>query len=522
MRKNTLVLCLILLVAFTLRTIHQDPWYSGLDPYSYYTNAIKISAGYPETMDSWVWFIGYPLLISHFFTVFGVSISSAIYVAVFLGTLTVLAVYLLGKELVNQEVGLFSALVVALSPTHAYLSTTIMSDVPAVFFVVVSVFLYVKFLRTDKNMFFYASSFFFGWAVLVKYSNGILILLPLIHEIATEGFSRISLSKLNIKRCVTAAFVFTLAFSPQPIYNYIAHGNPLEFTVLTTESEIETGFSISNAFTTDYLRVIPPIVHYPYILFFKYNVVPPMLTFFYLVGIICLVKTGKKKELNLLLLWFILPYLLLLFFGTHDDPTRFAISFIPPLAILSSAGLYYAVKSIFKEKYKLILTLIGMSYLVMIIPTYWLITDNVRVHSLEDGFQRLVNCVSADDAFVLASKHHIDSHIDWIMRRQAVDLRIALAKNSSHVDPGIDYHLKRGSDGRHPREKLGSMFSQHPNLYVLVSQYGNEEIENLDVLEEYAVLELVREEHVRLSMMSPWRAYTISLYKVAGLKNVSG
>lgn len=521
-KSDQIALGLILIIAFTVRLIHQDPWYSTLDPYSYYTNAIKLFLGYFESVSLWVWFIGYPLLITIFFMIFGVSTTSAVYVSTFFGVLTVLTVYLLGKELVSEEAGLLSALMVALSPTHAYMSSTIMSDVPSLFFVSFTIYLFIKFLRTNKDLFLYASSFFFGWAVLVRPSNGILILIPFIHKLVTDGFAGISPSKSKTKKYMIALSVFILAFSPQLAYNYLHNGNLLEFTVLATESEVETGFSIRNAFTTGYLRTIPPIIHYPYILFFKYSLLPPFLAIFYVLGVIFFIKEKKKDDLTLLILWFILPYLLLLFVGAHDTPTRFALSFLPSLAILGSTGLYYTVKLLFKEKYRMILALVGLSYLVMIIPTYWLITDNGRVHSLENDYQSLVNCVSEDDAFILASKHHIDPHIDWVMHRDAIDLRVALAEDTYHIDPGIDFQLKEAGDGRSPREKLEALFNEHPNLYVLVSYYGNEEVENFGVLEEYAVLELVGEERVRLSMMSPWRAYTISLYKVVGLKNISG
>ena len=73
LKANHIALGLILLIAFLIRIVHQDPWYCTLDPYSYYTNAIKILFGYFESVSLWVWFIGYPLLITLFFTIFGVS-----------------------------------------------------------------------------------------------------------------------------------------------------------------------------------------------------------------------------------------------------------------------------------------------------------------------------------------------------------------------------------------------------------------------------------------------------------------
>jgi len=517
-KTTHVILSIILLLSVAVRVIQQDPWYSGVDPFSYYTNAQKIKEGGLREVSLWVWFIGYPFLISLFFVVSGVSLASAVLVSALLGALTVLAVYLLGREIMNEEAGLLSALMVALSPTHAYLSSTIMSDVPALFFVVLSVFCYVKFMHSNKSVFLHLSSLFFGWSVLVKYSNGILVLLPFLHKLVSGSITRTSPTRVTLQTTIVASFILVLVMIPQLTYNYYLYGNPFKFTVLATDSGSETGFSITNAFTTGYLRTIPPIVHYPYLLFFKYNILPPFLLFFYVLGVIFFIQERKKQELLLVLLWFALSLLFLTSVVTHDTPTRFAIVFLPSLAVLASAGVYYAVKSLFGVNYPRILALVGFSYLVMIVPLYWLITDNVSVHGVEESFQLFVHDNTEDDAFVLASLHHLDAHVNPIMGREAVDLRVALAGSLDNIDPGIDYDLKKLNDSRSPREKLASIFSEHPHLYVLVSYYGNEEVENFGVLEEHARLKLLREEQLRLSMMSPWRAYSIALYRVEGLK----
>jgi hypothetical protein len=176
------------------------------------------------------------------------------------------------------------------------------------------------------------------------------------------------------------------------------------------------------------------------------------------------------------------------------------------------------VKRVFGVGYRRVLLFFGVFYLVMVVPTYWLITDNVRVHGVEGDFQRLVHDATEEDAFIIASPHHLDEHIRPIMGREAVDIRVALAGSLDHRDPAVDEELKKLGDSRSREEKLASLFSEHPHFYVLVSQYGNDEVENFDVLEERASLRLIREGQLRLSMMSPWREYSIYLYRVDGLR----
>ncbi|GEM_PF-1892511 len=514
--SKSMILLFIVFLSLIVRIPFQDPWYSTVDSYSYYSNAQYLLEGDFYHMFLWVWFIGYPLLIVYSFLLLGVSLSSAVLVSTFLGILTVIAVYLLGWELAGEDVGLLSALMVALSPTHAHLSVTVMSDVPALFFLVLAALFYIKFLRSEGSRFLYLSSFFFGWSVLVKYSNGILILLPLLHSLSARSFSMNSLNRRRIMQYSTAFFFLCLALTPQILYNLVKEGNPLEFKIFETPSGIEKGFALSNAFTTGYLRGIPPIIHYPYLLFMKYTILPPFLLFFYLIGILSLIKEKKTVELNLILLWIILPFSLILFLSPHDASGRMALVTLPPLALLASSGIHYTVKTLFKKRYDKVLLLFGILYLSMIIPSYWLISDNVHVHSTEESFQIWLRENTPKDSLIISSPHHIDDHIKPVMQREAVDIRLALAEGLDHPDPAIAQDLIERGDVRSQSEKMQELLASHPNTYVLVSQYGNEEVENFAFLEDEASLTLLREECLRLSMMSPWRAYTISLFRLEG------
>ncbi|MFH1835601.1 MAG: hypothetical protein ABH851_05385, partial [Methanobacteriota archaeon] len=245
-------------------------------------------------------------------------------------------------------------------------------------------------------------------------------------------------------------------------------------------------------------------------------ILPPFLLFFYLIGILSLIKEKKRIELKLILLWIILPFSLILFYSPHDASGRMMLITLPPLALLASSGIHYTVKTLFKKRYDMVLLLFGILYLSMIIPSYWLISDNVRVHSTEAQFQVWISENTPRNSYILASPHHIDDHIKPVMQREAVDIRLALAEGLDHPDPAIAQDLTERGDVRSKSEKMQELLASHPNTYVLVSQYGNEEVENFAFLEDEASLTLVREERLRLSMMSPWRAYTISLFRLEG------
>ena len=137
---------------------------------------------------------------------------------------------------------------------------------------------------------------------------------------------------------------------------------------------------------------------------------------------------------------------------------------------------------------------------------------------MEREFQEWVRDNTERDSLILLSPNHIDERISLILNRGSADLRIVLAKKLSHHDPAVDQLLKQLNDTRTQEEKLEDILSAHPHVYVLASQYGHTDVENLDFLSERTNLQLIKVARLRLSMMSPNRAYSIYLFRVEVLK----
>ena len=107
---------------------------------------------------------------------------------IFVGTFTVYLFYLLGKELLNERVGLFAALILAVHPVHVSTSRSIgLIGIVAVFFFTLTLYLFIKYFKYGKNKnlaflslgFYFASDFqFYGilpiivlFGVLIKKQN---------------------------------------------------------------------------------------------------------------------------------------------------------------------------------------------------------------------------------------------------------------------------------------------------------------------------------------------------------------
>jgi len=96
-----------------------------------------------------------------------------------LGALTVIPIYLSGKELRSRRVGLLAALALALLPFHVKNSHLATVDVPMVFWLTWSVYFSTKVFRRGAWLDYLLAGVFAGLATSTKY-NGVLILVVLL------------------------------------------------------------------------------------------------------------------------------------------------------------------------------------------------------------------------------------------------------------------------------------------------------------------------------------------------------
>lgn len=87
-----------------------------------------------------------------------------------LGALTVYVTYLTGKELFGRKTGLFSALLLTFSFLHLKDSHYITVDVPAVFFVSLSLFFAARIIRTGEIFDYVMSGLFAGLSIATKWN----------------------------------------------------------------------------------------------------------------------------------------------------------------------------------------------------------------------------------------------------------------------------------------------------------------------------------------------------------------
>ncbi|MEM3036360.1 MAG: glycosyltransferase family 39 protein [Thermoplasmata archaeon] len=124
----------------------------------------------------WHWYVSHPSFY----------LWNRILIIIF-STITVLIVFLIGKELYNLTVGAISALLLGLAPIYIQFSVLITTDAPLALFVTLALYFSLKYYLTGKHKFIYLSAVFAGCAISTKYNAFLSILIPLTSYLVTRN-----------------------------------------------------------------------------------------------------------------------------------------------------------------------------------------------------------------------------------------------------------------------------------------------------------------------------------------------
>ncbi|OGF46597.1 MAG: hypothetical protein A2452_11475 [Candidatus Firestonebacteria bacterium RIFOXYC2_FULL_39_67] len=164
------------------------------------------------------------------FKTFGISEFSARFHSAFFGVLTIILIYFLGRLLYNHRVGIFSSVILLTTQIFTKYARHAMLDVTLTFFVILSLFFFVKAVKEEgkttdnKNaLYFLLFGVSTGIAILTKNLLGVFPLLTAaFHTLFNKGFTR------RFSFNLTFAAVIALAL-PSIWYFYSYKTSGLEF-----------------------------------------------------------------------------------------------------------------------------------------------------------------------------------------------------------------------------------------------------------------------------------------------------
>jgi 4-amino-4-deoxy-L-arabinose transferase-like glycosyltransferase len=156
------------------------------------------------------------------YQVFGVSNFSTRFWSPIFGVLSCVTIFYMGKELYNRSVGLLSVVVLGTFFSFFTFARLAMLDVPLIFFMLGSVFFFVRCEKTGNSMrYALLGGLFFGLALMMKQTTALLIPLILAPYVV---LSRWSLRPLFTRRFAVLLGIGFLVIAPWLIYMAVQYG----------------------------------------------------------------------------------------------------------------------------------------------------------------------------------------------------------------------------------------------------------------------------------------------------------
>lgn len=258
------------------------------------------------------------------------------------GIASVFLVYLIGKRMFGEKVGLFSALFFSVAPLHVRDSHYITTDVPSLFFILLSFLFMVYIIEFRKLKWFILSGFFLGISATIRFYPIAFLAYPF-----SIIFSFVKEKTWFLKVLVSAVFIFLGVFIGLLYLFLDANGPALFMEDLTkyalpwySTSISNYVFSLINSLASGGAVAVPTVqmlypapdafrpVHASWIFFNAFGILPTIVS---LIGIIFVFFKSFKKFILLI----VIPVTNFIYISSFIPATyeRLIIPTLPFLAI---------------------------------------------------------------------------------------------------------------------------------------------------------------------------------------------
>lgn len=258
-----------------------------------------------------------PYILAGYYAIAGNNYFLINFLIPVLGTIGVFLVFLLGKELFNERIGLYSAAFLAFLPLHVLISGRIMTDVLVTTLLTLAVIFFWYGFEKNRRIFKPLFGFTLGLAFLARYTT---ILLPLVLVIYLLLRHRNIKFIKNIWTWSSVAMFF-ITISPWLIYSYFEYDNPL-------------GALLHAKTAASYWGGDNPW----YFFFTKSFEMFSIITIVFTSGLVLSISKLKNWKLNLNYVLLVIWLIIFLIFGIlvpHKEE-RFILPLVPSLVIISA------------------------------------------------------------------------------------------------------------------------------------------------------------------------------------------
>ena len=355
-RKDILFIVIILLIAFSIRyasltsngVTFDEPVYvaSGLE-YVYHLLNLQIGG------EDWMSNMEHPPLSKYIYGTAGIlasgfhldygAIVAAQMASLFMGVITCVLVYLIGREFFDRKAGFTAAVILALLPTFIAHTQVAAVESPLALLTTLTMYLYLLAVKNNSWKLLVASAAAFGLVVSTKY-NGLLILpvmagFFLIYRLAEirsrEGRLDAETLKANVSVLIPAESIIT--FTGVAVILFFAlwpflWANPI--------GNLQMSLGHWTYPITEYFLGVPTSPPLYYLPVYFLVTLPALLLLPLAIGVGDTVRSRDPFKVAMLL-WFIVPFSYG-FSSFIQDGIRYVFIIYPAVAMLCAFGLWQA------------------------------------------------------------------------------------------------------------------------------------------------------------------------------------
>lgn len=139
----------------------------------------------------------------------------------FIGALSVFLVYILGRDIFNKKIGLYSALLFSLAPIHVYYSGQMLTDTFVVFFILLAFISFWKGYEKGNNKHKILFGFFLALSLLARYTTLWIFPVFFLYFLIRDK----SFKFLKDRHLWHAILIFLLTLTPWLFYGFSHYGN---------------------------------------------------------------------------------------------------------------------------------------------------------------------------------------------------------------------------------------------------------------------------------------------------------
>jgi len=279
---------------------------------------------------------------------------------------TSIIIYFIAKELFNEKIAFWSALSFITLPAVSMSSLIISTDVVLLFFWSLTLYLFIKAIKTDKDIYWILAGFSAGFGLLSKYTMIIFVISVFLYLFFSKEYKK---HLKNIKLYLTMALA-ALVYLPNLIWNYNHH-------------------FVSFVHTKEISEIDRDLFHFNKMLEFlgaQFGVFGPI---FFGILLYLIFKMFIKNESYKLLYFFSVPFLFII--TMQSFLSRAFANWAAPTYI--AATIFVVAYLIYKQRYKLLKTAIGINIaLALLFYHYHFLTDlfNIELTSKNDPYKRVL------------------------------------------------------------------------------------------------------------------------------------